>query len=423
MLKTAAIPGWGRLARYLLFGQQMTTAQPVTEEVDVMVVGAGPVGLFAALCANDLGLSVALLDHVWRGYGRGHATLLHSRALGLLERHGLRALIHPESARVDRLELHVDQALVRTIDLPEPALAVSQLTLEKVLLAALRERGVEVRAPQEARTFVQGKDAVNVHVMRRELVTLGSPAHYSEWEPVDFSKISARFVIGADGYESRTREALGIEAIEVGALQSFAMFEVPNREPASSTARLGLDGGLGDVRYPLPGQRTRFGFQLSEGLDLPPDAARLRSLLSSRCPEVRLDDTGELDVQWASVMHFERRLSRRFGRGRIWLAGDAAHVTSPLGNQSMNVGLFEAYDLTRRIADCLRSGESPSALERYGSEREREWHKLLGVNVSFELLPGAPSWLSAHARRLVPALPASGPELSEILRELGLRLD
>jgi 2-polyprenyl-6-methoxyphenol hydroxylase-like FAD-dependent oxidoreductase len=401
----------------------MTTAQPVTEEVDVLVVGAGPVGLFAALCADELGLSVALLDHVWRGYGRGHATLLHSRALALLERHGLRALLHSEGARVDRLELHINQSLVRTIDLPEPALAVSQLTLEKVLLAALRERHVEVRAPQQAASFEQHEDAVNVSVVRRELITLGSPAHYSDWEPVESSRISARFVIGADGYESRTREALGIENIEMGALESFAMFEVPSHDPASTTARLGFDDGVGDVRYPLPGRKTRFGFQIAAGLDLPPDASRLRELLarSHRLPEQAA--LGEVNVQWGSVMHFERRLARRFGRGRIWLAGDAAHVTSPLGNQSMNLGLFEAYDLTRRIADCVGSSGSPSVLERYGSEREREWHKLLGVNVSFDLLPGAPSWLSTHARRLVPALPASGPDLVEILRELGLRLD
>ncbi len=121
-------------------------------------------------------------------------------------------------------------------------------------------------------------------------------------------------------------------------------------------------------------------------------------------------------------MHFERRLARRFGRGRIWLAGDSAHVTSPLGNQSMNVGLFEAYDLTRRIADCGLERLALGARALW-SEREREWHKLLGVNVSFDLLPGAPSWLPSHARHLVPALPASGPDLVEVLRELGLRLD
>ncbi len=398
----------------------MTPAQPVTEEVDLMIVGAGPVGLFAALCAADLGLSVALLDHVWRGFGRGHATLLHSRTLGLLERHGLRAELHAEGARVDRLELRLNQSLVRTIDLPEPALAVSQVTLEKLLLAALRQRGIEVRAPQQAVSFEQGSDAVDVRVVRRELVTLGSPAHYSDWEPVESSRISARFVIGADGYESRTREALGIQTADVGALESFAMFEVPAHDPKSTTARLGFDDGLGDVMYPLPERRTRLGFQLSEGLDLAPDSRRLRDLVARRCPEAPL---GDCTVQWASVMHFERRLSRRFGRGRVWLAGDAAHVTSPLGNQSMNVGLFEAYDLTRRMEDCLRANRAPSVLERYGSEREREWHKLLGVNVTFDLLPGAPSWLAAHARHLVPALPASGPDLLEILRELGLRLE
>jgi 2-polyprenyl-6-methoxyphenol hydroxylase-like FAD-dependent oxidoreductase len=122
------------------------------------------------------------------------------------------------------------------------------------------------------------------------------------------------------------------------------------------------------------------------------------------------------------VTQFERRLARRFGKGRVWLAGDAAHVTSPLGGHSMNVGLIEAHDLVNRIVEASRRGSGTGSLERYEIERQREWHKLLGVNVSFELLPHAPPWLVAHARRIVPALPASGKGLSDILQKLGLEL-
>jgi 2-polyprenyl-6-methoxyphenol hydroxylase-like FAD-dependent oxidoreductase len=126
-------------------------------------------------------------------------------------------------------------------------------------------------------------------------------------------------------------------------------------------------------------------------------------------------------VDWGTVIQFERRLCRRFGKGRVWLAGDAAHVTSPFGAQSMNLGFSEAHELVERIIRNLRSGGS-SPIDEYGVERAREWHKLLGVNVSFELLPRAPSWVSAHIRRLVPALPASRNALTQLLEQLGVRL-
>ena len=121
-------------------------------------------------------------------------------------------------------------------------------------------------------------------------------------------------------------------------------------------------------------------------------------------------------------MHFERRLARRFGKGRVWLAGDAAHVTSPLGNQSMNAGLQEASTLVARMAAAIGAKTVDEPLREYGREREREWHKLLGVNVRFDLLPHAAPWLATHARRLLPLLPASGKELTLLLEEIGLRL-
>jgi 2-polyprenyl-6-methoxyphenol hydroxylase-like FAD-dependent oxidoreductase len=295
---------------------------------------------------------------------------------------------------------------------------VSQVTLEKVLLAALREAGVEVRAPHQATAIEQRSDRVNVRVVRRDLVTLGSPAHYSEWEPAESAVVGARYVIGADGYDSRVRSALGLECVDIAAPETYAMFELPNKTGARHTGQLGFSDRLGTVMYPLPGGRVRWGFQINVGLDRPADAQRLNELLTERAPKFT---NGTQHVEWGSVIHFERRVVRRFGKGRVWLAGDAAHVTSPLGNQSMNVGLQEAWDLGQRMAESVR-GTKLGVLDQYGMERQREWHKLLGINVSFDLLRHAPPWLAARARDLVPAIPASGSDLEEILDGLGLRL-
>jgi 2-polyprenyl-6-methoxyphenol hydroxylase-like FAD-dependent oxidoreductase len=396
----------------------MPKSQP-RESVDLLVVGAGPVGLFAGLSAVRQGLDVLVVDHVSRGYGRGHAALLHAEALALLDDAELVGKLQALGNRVETVTIHVEGEVVAHVELPAPALAVPQSALESVLAAALRNQGVEVRTPVQATSLRQEANHVDVQLTRRELVTLGAPADYSEWEPVESSGIRAGFVIGADGYDSRIRSALGIESVDLGRTESFAMFEFPDAGAPAAEAHLCYASGLSGVVLPLAGQRVRCGFQLADGLDAAPDLARLRGLLSERAPWFP-DGTERID--WGSVTHFERRLVRRFGKGRVWLAGDAAHVTSPLGAHSMNVGLLEVHDLVNRIAETSTNGSAASSLERYEHERQREWHKLLGVNVSFELLPHAPAWLAAHARRIVPALPGSGRDLSAMLQRLGLQL-
>jgi len=384
----------------------------------VLVVGAGPVGLFAALCAAQRGLEVELLDQSWQGFGRGYATILHPRSLKLLAEAGLREELQAAGRPIDRIGIHVGGRAVAMFDLESPVLALAQSTLEEALLRALRAKGIAPVAPVQASAIVQDDHGVEVRVVRRELVRLGTPAEYADWEPVESSFVRADFVIGADGYESRVRTALGIDSVTVGSTETFAVFEFATNSRAD-WLDLSFDGELGSAMVPLPNGRARWAFQIDRGLDRFPDIEHYRSLVASRAPWYR---DGVAAINWGTVTQFERRIARTFGKGRVWLAGDAAHVTSPFGGQSMNGGLFEAYDLARRIADSL-SGKAPRHhLDAYGEERRREWDQQFGVNVEYDLLPKAPDWLAPHARRLVASFPAMGRDVEKPLERLGLRL-
>jgi 2-polyprenyl-6-methoxyphenol hydroxylase-like FAD-dependent oxidoreductase len=337
----------------------------------------------------------------------------------LLEEAGVAAQIREAGREVKEVMLHVAGAPPLRLELPSPALAVRQQVVEEALLTTLRSENVEVRTPHRAVTIEQANDHIDVRVMRRELVTLGSPAHYSEWEPLESSVVRASFVIGADGYESRVRTALGLELVKVGNTEAFAMFESENDGDVDSALHLCFDADSCSLMLPLPERKARWGFQINEGLDAEPDLNRLRVLQSRRAAWY---EGAAATVAWGTVIHFERRLARAFGKHRVWLAGDAAHVTSPLGSQSMNAGLSEAHELANRMADALDGGHGLEDLEHCGAERAREWHKLLGVNVRLDLLPHAPEWLPAYARRLLPALPVSGADLTTVLERIGLRL-
>src|SRR5690606_8259347 len=202
-------------------------------------------------------------------------------------------------------------------------------------------------------------------------------------------------------------------------IETYSIFEVEDDRPPRESLELAFHGELGSSRIPLANGRVRLTFQILSGLAEPADGARLAELVSSRkAPAAPLPGA----IDFGTVTHFDKRLARLFGRGRVWLAGDAAHVTSPLGAQSLNLGLAEAAGLVRRIADREQGRARVDALALYAQQQQREWQKLLGVNVLFSLLPDAPRWVPSLARRLVPALPLSGPELDAALRTLGIVL-
>lgn len=413
-------------------------------KADVLVVGAGPVGLMTALVLAKRGVRVEVIDRQWRTGAHSYALALHAQSLRLLGGLGLRDEILAQAYRVDRVAFYEGAERKAEVRLSpdgqsDAALAVlRQDVLEQCLEKALEHLGVKVRWNHELTCVEPQKDTVTATIDKLEKDSVGYAIAHTEWVVSNTTEVSVPLVVGADGHRSLVRRTLGLEYAQAGDPQHFAVFEFPSDADLEHEMRVILHDGTTNVLWPLPEGYCRWSFQLEDfvapeesrvkdrvavqlgGARFPMlSEERLRTLIAQRAPWFTAN-IGELN--WQIVVRFERRLASAMGRGRMWLAGDAAHMAGPAGVQSMNVGFREANELAGIMAGVLENGEALGRLETYNTHWQSEWRRLLGLNGGLQPTETAGPWIAKHADHLLSCLPASGDDLLTAAAQLGLRL-
>lgn len=410
---------------------------------EVLVVGAGPVGLFAALDLARRGIGVEIVDKGWQTGTHSYALALHRQSLELLEEFGLRERILEDAYPVRSIGLwdnHSRRAEIRLEGDGESqsSLAVFRQGLfEDLLERALNELGVRVSWNHQVLRMTPADDHVTATVDRYEKESRGYVVAHSEWALAESTDLKVPFVLGADGYHSQVRRILNLDYPEVGPAQHYGVFEFKSDIDLGHEVRIVLGDQTTDVLWPLPGGFCRWSFELpgfaavegareKDRMLAQPDWKQIavlqeesiQTLISHRAPWF----SGSIEgFSWRMVARFERRLASGFGRGRIWLAGDAAHVTGPVGIQSMNAGLFEAHELADAMTGILRDGGSMEKLNAYGERWKGVWRQLLGLEGGLSPQPQADPWIRERAGRLMACLPAYGAGLASLVQQLGLQ--
>ncbi|MEU4240388.1 FAD-dependent monooxygenase [Actinoplanes sp. NPDC026619] len=316
-------------------------------ETDVLIAGAGPVGLTLAAALTTRGVGVTVVDRAAAGTNTSRAAVIHARTLEVLDELGVtkelveRGVIVPRFTVRDR-----DRALV-SIDfdgLPTPypyTVMLPQSETEEILAGRLAQLGVSVRRQAEVTGVRQDDGGVTADLAGGDTVR-------------------ARYLVGADGMHSTVRELSGIGFRGDRYAQSFVLadvrmdWELPGAEVQLFFAPAGLV-----VVAPLPGGRHRIVATLDEAPEQP-TAADVQALLDVRGPA--RSPARVREIMWSSRFRVHHRLADHYRAGRIFLAGDAAHVHSPAGGQGMNTGIQDAIELAAVLADG-------SDLDRY--ERTR----------------------------------------------------
>ncbi len=411
------------------------------KQTDVLVAGAGPVGLFTALALVERGIEPMLLDAQWRTAGRSYALGLHPASLELFDEFGLAKDLIANGSRVDTVAFYrgfdrLGEIRLDELDRRYPfILVLPQNRLEQALEERLKKRRLKVRwSHRLARlTAENGRIAADIERLSRDS---SGYALASTGTVIDktFTTL-AELVIGADGHRSAVRRLIDIGFEPFGEPQLFAVFEFTITGKSYHEVRVVLDEETVSVLWPLPDGRCRWSFQLPGAVE--DEIPRIKSRFSVQVgqqpyPFVREENlekfiarrapwfAGRADkIRWSLAVQFENRLAESFGRDRTWLVGDSSHITGPAGIQSMNLGLCEARELADLAAGVVRGETSLETLTAYGQRRRENWLDLLGRR-PVGVTDAAPAWARQAADRLVSLIPSSGRDLKQLLSQVGL---
>jgi 2-polyprenyl-6-methoxyphenol hydroxylase-like FAD-dependent oxidoreductase len=390
---------------------------------EVLVVGAGPVGLVAALFLQQHGVRVEIVDMHQRTTQHSYALAIHPRTLRVLDEAGLSEGLIGAGRKLTKVAYYEGRDRRAEIDYSALAsahpylLVVRQSLVERAAEEALRRQKLKVLWGHRLQSLTVDGETIRAEIAELDQVAAGYPVARSEWVVMRTETIRPAYVIGADGYDSAVRRMSGIEMEEHGAAQIFSVYEVEGAGELPAEVRVIVDPDLTSVYWPLEQGRCRWGFQIRDASEHAASMERLEQLIAARAPWCAARPT---QIYWSTLASFESRLARTLGQGGVWLVGDAAHQAAPVAVQSMNAGLVEARELAGRIARILRAKGAPSLLEEFATATHDAWRQLLGAGPRVAALPGADPWVRQTAGRILACIPASGDDLEPLLEQIGL---
>jgi 2-polyprenyl-6-methoxyphenol hydroxylase-like FAD-dependent oxidoreductase len=392
---------------------------------EVLIVGAGPVGLVAAVFLQQYGVRVEIVDMHQRTTQHSYALAIHPRTLRILDQAELSEGLIGAGRTLTKVAYYEGRERRAEIDYSALAskhpylLVVRQSLLERAAEEALRRQKLKVLWGHRLQSLAVDGAAIRAEVAKLDQVATGYPVARTEWLVARSETIRPAYVIGADGYNSAVRRMAGIEMAEHARGQVFSIYEIEATGDLPAEVRVILDPDLTSVYWPLEEGRCRWGFQIQDASEHEASMERLEQLITARAPWWT---ARPMQIYWSTLALFEGRLARSLGTGGIWLAGDAAHQAAPVGVHSLNSGLVEARELAARISAIRRAWEAPSRLEEFATETHEAWQRLLGAGRTVRALPGAHPWVRQSAERIVSCIPASGDDLEPLLEQIGLTI-
>jgi 2-polyprenyl-6-methoxyphenol hydroxylase-like FAD-dependent oxidoreductase len=346
-------------------------------DTDVIIAGAGPIGLTAACALAHHGVDFRIFEERRETRPYSRANNLWARPQELLASIGILDAIAEKSYRITKVKTLLNGQTVDPVQIADVAspfgevLYSGQDVIETILTEQVEAKGGAVERGRKVVGFDQDADGVTV--------TLVNASKNGDGTDGPSERLRCRYMIGADGGDSFVRRELGLD---------FKPEKLPNRMNRQVDAKLSwrrstefdqlwffyYPKGFAGV-LPVWGGYHRLFF-LADDAGIPDRDPTLEEM-QAIAREVTEDETLTLtDPIWLTHSRFQHGTAAHYAKGRVFLAGDAGHRTLPIAGQGMNAGLHDAVGLAWRLAMTLQGNAAPILIESYDAERGGE-HRAL----------------------------------------------
>lgn len=349
-------------------------------DADVIIIGAGPIGLTTACALAHHGVDFRLFERRKTPRTHSRANNVWARPQELLASIGVRNALAEKSYRITKVSTLLNGRPVDPVELASvpspygPVLYSGQNVIEETLSGEIEKAGRAVERGRQVLSFVQDEDGV--------LVTVGTVSDDEDHHVVEpIETLRCRYLIGADGNSGFVRKEVGLE---------FEHEKLPNVISRQIDAKLSwrrstdrdriwlfyFHRGFAGVLPVWEGYHRMFFLSDDTGI---PDRDPTLEELQAAAREVTEDETLTFsDPIWINHTRFQHGAAEHYAKGRVFLVGDSGHESLPTGGQGMNSGFHDAVAIAWRLAMVLRGQASKMLLESYDVERGGEHRRLDG---------------------------------------------
>jgi 2-polyprenyl-6-methoxyphenol hydroxylase-like FAD-dependent oxidoreductase len=382
-------------------------------DTDILIVGAGPTGL---TLANELarhGIRFRIIDSSSTTSKTTKALGVMSRTLELFEKTGVsdelvtKGLPTPVFNVVQQERQLLKLDFDKYCDSPFPmVLMVPQNITEEVLYANLKNHGHDIEWETSLLDFAEIEEGCQATVRK---------------DGDKEETIIAKYIVGCDGAHSVVRHKLGLEFEGTTIDQLFALADIKlDWELPYDQSYAFVNKGEFIAFFPMKDGRHRILLTAKENSEQDVTIDEIQDFIYKVGP----GNTSISDPSWTSRFHVNQRKVKEPRKGRIFLAGDAAHIHSPVGAQGMNTGIQDAFNLAWKLALVLQNHSPLDLLNSYAEERVPVWNELLaGTERVTRMLLNENQLFNHFRKRVAPMITSKKPvrqRLIGALSEIGI---
>ena len=359
-----------------------------SERIDVLVVGAGPVGLFLANECARRGLRWRLVEARAGQSQHSKALAIMPRTLEIFDMAGLAVPFLEVANRVTQVAVishgrRLAQMHFAPDESPYPFVAmVPQNETERLLAQELLQRGGLIEYGTKLVSAVQRDDHVVAQVEHQGTT----------------QDVIASFVVGCDGSHSAVRHLLDLSFVGTAYDASFMLADIETNDALPADEMQLCPTEMGPLAiFPMSGTRRRLVATIDSAVGDAPSLSTVQDALASRGPH-GIEARG---VHWSTYFRIHHRQVDQLRVGRMFLAGDAAHIHSPIGGQGMNTGLHDVWNLAWKLDLAARGVAGEQLLSTYTAERRPVIKAVIDLTHFMTQAMGTPNKLAQAVRDTV----------------------